>query len=898
MREGGVSPGATRVWRWLRRALPAHWRERYAADMLRTHVELAGGEERARGARFWVGVARDVVLTGVQVRLDGERAGWHGPRRPRRSPVDGLAHTLRLALRGLRRTPGFATAVACIFAIGIAANIAMFRVLDRVLLSPPAHVAEPDEVRRVHVYGMSVFTGSVGHSASLSYPDYRQLSGVAAVDGVAGFTARELTLVEAGRAEKVRTEWVTASYFPLLGAVPVVGRFFDHEDDRLGTAEPVAVLSHAYWQRRFGGSPSVIGDRLVIGRNTYTVVGVASRGFTGVNIEPIDVWLPLHPAAEADGGGTQWLDAHRWYMMAAVVRVAPAARLAAEDAATAAYLAGREGRSGFDPDQRVVLSPLIAARGPNASRESRVARMLGLLTVLVLLVTCANVGNLFLARVLARRREFAIQAALGVSKRRVSGQLLAEVAVLAGFAAVLALWLSAVAGRAIFRVLLPDAAPPAAFDLRVLLATLGIVLATSVMTGVLPAIRATRADVMDTLRQGRTSTSAQGARRILLMAQAALSVVLLVGAGLFIRSLQRAESVDFGLDRNALAVEVELEGGVNFGNELSAAIRDALPRLRGHPAVASAATSSILPFSGWWGLPLTIPEGDSIAGGARGPFVYGVSGDYFETVGLEIVRGRPIEDGDLRPGAPLVTVVNETLARAAWPGRDALGQCIVVQREGAAGCTVVVGVSRDIVQSLTAEDVPMVYYLPSEHPGLGGSAANAFIVQSREGIGADVVRRAVLDVMPTARYAAVGSIGERIAPQLRSWRLGASLLSAFGLLALIIAGAGLYSTLAFDVAQRRRELGVRAALGAPARRLVRSVVTSHLLTIGAGVTVGLILAAFAGRAAQAMLFRVQAGDPTVYAAVSAALLLAAVIAALLPAWSATRVDPVVALRED
>lgn len=895
MRRG--RPCETRTWRVLRRLLPAQWRARHGDDVLQVHVGLAGGESRAHGVAFWLRVTRDVILTTLQVRVDGLRGARAAAAGGGAGPGEAILQSVRLALRALRRTPAFAVSVVAIFALGIAANVTMFRVLDRVLLSPPPHIEQADEVRRVHIFGRSIFTGQVGYSASLAYPDYRQLTTVDAVPAAAGYGRRELTMAERGGAERVRAELVTASYFPLLGVQPVLGRFFGEEEDRLDAAQGTAVLSHSFWQRRFGGAADVIGRELSIGRGRYTVTGVAPRGFTGVDIEPVDVWLPLHVVSGTESG-TQWVDAYQWYMMAAIVRVPVERTQAAEAAATTTYRAARASQREFDAEARVVLSPLIAARGPNASQESQVARLLGILTLLVLLVTCANVGNLFLARVLSRRRELAVQAALGVSRRRLFGQLLTEVALLATVAAAAALWISGFAGHALFRVLLPDAAPPPGPDGRVALATLGLALVTAVLTGVLPALRATRADVMDTLRQVRTTASARGARRALLLAQAALSVVLLVGAGLFIRSLQTAETMDIGLDRSTFLASLELTGGESFGETLSNTVRAALPRVREHPSVASAAATSVAPFSGWWGTSIVLPRGDTLHSGGTGPFVYGVTGDYFETLGLEVVRGRALTDADDLRGAPPVAVVNEKLAQTAWPDADGIGECIVPRDDdGPGGCTTVVGVVRNVVSRLTSDDTPMIYYLPTQHTALS-AASNQLVLRARPGADADALRRALLDASPEIRFASVATIEERIAPQLRSWRLGASLLTAFGLLALLIAAAGLYSTLAFDVAQRRRELGVRAALGAPAPRLVTSVVAGNLLTVGGGVLLGSAIAALAGRGAEALLFRVRAADPFVFTGVAVTLLVAAAAAAVGPAWAATRVDPAITLRED
>ena len=887
------------VWRLLRRLLPRGFRLRRAEAVLETHVALAGGAASARGARFWARVARDVVTTAVQVRLDAVSGG---PARTegRRHPMigaSGLWQSAAMALRSLKRSPRFAVAVILILALGISANVTIFRVLDRLLLSPPEHIRSPEEVKRIYVLGRSAFTGEVEHSAALAYPDYRAFSDVSSFDGFAGYSRRSLTLDVEGVGEKVTAELATASYFDLLGVRPALGRFYDADEDAIGASAQVAVLSWSYWQRRFGGERSVLGRELAIGTTSYLVVGVAPRGFTGPGITTVDVWLPLHVASAAEINSVNWVDAHGWYLMAGIARVS-GATARAESEATVVWQRSRESVRGTDPAARVVLAPLIAARGPNASRESQVARMLGALTLLVLLITCANVGNLYLARVLGRQRELAVQAALGVSRSRLFTQLIVEVAVVALLAGAVAWWVGTAAAAALFRVLLPEAALATGNGPRVLLVTFALAATTALLTGVLPALRATRINAMDVLRRGTSTRRVMLLRRGLLLLQAALSVILLTGAGLFIRSLQRAESVDLGIDTGTLTVDIELRGAPVFGEELSAAVLRILPRVRESALVESAAATSLAPFSGWWGLSVSSPDGGTVESGASGPFVYAVSGDYFSTVGLPIERGRPLTDTDASPGAPPVVVVSKRLAARLWPGTDAIGRCLIVERDGPPPCSTVVGVARDFQPSITDDEARLVFYVPQGHPAVGAASANTMLVQPRDGVTPAMVQDFIASASPELRRVEVATLYQRIESNLRAWQLGATLLSAVGLLALLIAAAGLYSMLAFDVLQRRRELGIRAALGASAGRLVRGTVATSFAAVAMGVLLGLGGSVMSGRAIEAMLFRVTARDPTVYAVVCAVMLAVALVAALLPAVNVTRTDPAIPLRDD
>jgi predicted permease len=803
-----------------------------------------------------------------------------------------------MAVRSLRRSPFFAAAVVLILALGISANVTIFRVLDRLLLSPPERIESPDEVKRLSVYGKNLFSGQVGHTSALSYPDYLGLKGVSGFDATAGASKRTLTLSVDDASEPVEVQLATASYFELLGVRPAVGRFYVEAEDVVSPESRTAVLSWSYWRERFGGDRGVLGRDVDIGRASYTVIGVAPRGFTGVDISPVDVWLPLHAALAAESNTSDWLTAHGWLVMGAIARVAGGEAPAAEEASVALRRV-RESGNRADPEMRVVLAPLISARGPNPSRESQVARMLPLLTVLVLLITCANAGNLYLARVIGRRRELAVQGALGVTRGRLFGQLIVEVLIVALAASVLAWWIGTLAARPLFAVLLPDATLPTTDGPRVLTITVALALVTALLTGVLPALRASRVSVMDALRRGTATRRTLLVRRGLLALQAALSVVLLVGAGLFVRSLMTARSVDFGLDTSTLTVDVELLGGTTFGEEMGDEVLRLLPLLRQGALVESAAAASIAPLSGWWGVGVTSPDGEAIESGADGPFIYGVTGDYFASLDLPIVRGRALTDADAQPNAQPVAVVNETMAARLWPGREAIGRCLLSSRgDDSQPCTTVVGVAGDYARSIGDPTAPALWYVPPTHSALGSTAANTMIVRPRADATRGMIRDYVRAIAPHLRMVTVAPLSDRFANELRAWQLGAALLTAVGILALVIAAAGLYSMLTFDVMQRRRELGIRAALGASAGDLVRATVATSVVAVTVGVAIGLLASLAGGRVIESLLFQVSARDPVVYAGVCLVLLATGVIAGLLPARTVTRTDPAVPLREE
>jgi predicted permease len=568
--------------------------------------------------------------------------------------------------------------------------------------------------------------------------------------------------------------------------------------------------------------------------------------------------------------------------------------------ATALHLAGR--RTLIDANRysarRVVLASLIAARGPDPSQESRVARWLAGVSLIVLLIACANVANLLLARGTHREQEVAVRLSLGAPRSRVAGQVFAESACLALLGAIAALALVRWGGGIVRATLLPDVHfPGSPVTARVIVVSMAAALAAGLLAGVAPALQGARQQIGSGFRAvGRGSARKSKLRAGLTVFQAAMSMVLLVGAGLFVRSLDRLGSVDLGFEPDrVLLAQLEIRGPVSDRARDAELFDEALQRVRGMPGVQSAATTSIY-FQMAYAEYLSVPGLDSIPqlpGG--GPYNYPVSDGYFETLGLSIVAGRPLSRADLESESE-VAVISETMATTLWPDGDALGSCITVDRE-AQRCVTVVGIAEDAARMGFADEAFMAYYLP--HHLAADEAPRGIYVRARADADiTDEVAAVLRSFSPRVRYARVASFQSILDPQARSWRLGAAMFSVFGLLALLLAAIGLYSVLSFDVAQRTRELGIRSALGAERARLLRSVLRQGMRLGVLGVLLGLATAYLAAPLVGDLLFEVSPRDPGVLTLVVVVLIGVTLAASLVPGLRATRVDPIVALKTE
>jgi len=823
--------------------------------------------------------------------------------------LDHVLRDVRYALRGLRKTPGFSAAVVLTLALGIGANTTMFGVLDTLLLKPPAHVRNPGRVQRLFLqsnYGPGMtFTGT-----RVSFPEYERLQGVPAFQALAASYFAEVSLGRGGDARQVDVSAVTASYFPLLGVRPAFGRLFDSTEE--GT--PVAVVSWRFWRGQLHGDAAALGRALPIGRFSYAIVGVAPRDFAGADPVGPDIWLPLRTAAPDLNGPQALTRASRSIEMLA--RLATGVRPAAAAAqATVAYR--RASEVPFEKTSNILLRSIQEARGlnriqpggsPHMSTDAEVALWVGGLAVAVLLVACANVANLLLARGLRRRRELALRLGLGAGRTRLIRQMLVESLVLAAAGGIAALLVALWGGAAIRAFLLPGPSESVSLlEPRLLLFTAVVATLAGLLAGSAPAWQLSGADVAASLRSGgRDVTATRGRlRSSLVTVQVTLTLALLVGAGLFVRSLRNVEALDYGLSLQHLLIadlNVRSQGGGSFkiggGEEdpRSALYLRLLRHLQADPAVAGAAASVGTPYGSVLGMTLRVSGRDSLPGGpASTPTFNAVSADYFATAGIPIVRGRGFTESDEVRGAPRVAVVGRALARLAWAGRNPIGQCLFLAGADSA-CVEVIGVAADTRGDIR-EEQGLHYYLPyGQHlvsPPIDGllirTRASAEQVQGE-------VQRALQTAEPDLPFVRVESLADRLVPRWRPWRLGAAMFTAFGLLALAIAALGLYAVTAYGVQQRTQEIGVRMALGAQGRDVVRLAVWQALRPAAIGAGAGLLAAMVLARAVRALLFQVQPVDPATLVASIGLLLVVAAAAAFVPARRAARVDPMEALR--
>jgi predicted permease len=821
--------------------------------------------------------------------------------------LDSVRQDLTFALRQLRAAPGVTLAAAVTLALGIGANAAMFGIVDRLLLRPPAGVVDAGRVTRLYIERSRRGFFGARVQPMLSPPAYFAVRDSTtrqrALAGVAAFFPGLHVVGEGDAARQLRVLEATGNFFSLLGARPALGRFFGPDDDRVPAGSLVAVLGDRYWREQLGRDPTVVGKTIVIDGDRYQVVGVAPRGFNGIDLEPIDLYVPMSAIAY-HSRQHDWATDGRMAWMRLVARLRPGVPAAqAERAATRALRLTAPDTSDFDYNARVVAAPLILARAPVRTERTTasIAAWLAGVASIVLLIACANVANLLLARAVRRRREIAVRAALGAGRARLARQLLTESALLAALGGALGLVVARWGGALVRATLLPDVdwSQPAVSG-RVLLFALAATTATALLTGVAPVLHLAALGVTAGLRTGAREGGGRRSRMrtALLLAQAALSVVLLVGAGLFVRSLRRVGALDFGYEPSRLvSVDVSFPQGTPTETQHAAYDR-MLERARHVPGVERAALTTTSPFWSIVAGDLRIPGFDSLRTlGAEFPVYNAVGPDYFATMGLPVVRGRPITASDV-DGAPRVAVVNEAMARRVWRGADPIGRCIKIGSD-TAPCSEVVGVARNVINNELRERPQMQYYFAiAQKQTTNTQRGLALRTAGDPRAMVTTLRRELRAAAPDARYVDVSPLADRIDPLVRPWRLGATMFGAFGALALLIAAVGLYSVTAYAVAQRLHEMGLRMALGARARDVVGLVLRQGLGVAAAGLLLGSAVALVAGRWLGPLLFDVSARDPLVFIGVAAVLGAVALAATLVPARRATRVDPSEALRAE
>jgi predicted permease len=665
----------------------------------------------------------------------------------------------------------------------------------------------------------------------------------------------------------------------------------------------VIVLSDAFWQSAFAADPHVLGRTLKLGAKIFTVIGVMPPGFAGDSAEPIDAWAPLHAGAyEMD---PRWTISRAGIRtLTVLVRVPPDSTASAvADRIRNMYLGTIQGTEFADPTARVVLAPIDPSRTQTGTLTdaARIALWLQGVAALVLLVAIANVVNLQLSRAVHRRREMAVRLALGAGPARIVAQLGIESALVVGGGAAGGIALTWLVAAATKQLLAPGSASRIDGS-----HFLFVVLASSALAAVVCTAAASlhlRGErLADRLRTGRGGDgfSRPALRQALVAAQIAISAVLLVGAGLFVRSVDRLGRLQFGMDQDrVLTVMVPLRNAGYSNAAIEAFYERALVELRAVPGVESVSAGQTVPFRPSLSTLIALPGTDELpVSGRTYPTYYAITPEHFTTVGGRILRGRSFLPSD-RAGAPHVIIVEQALGEKLWPGQDPLGKCLILGGDGQP-CREVVGVASNTRRFVQTADGAMRYYVPLAQRLLTQTPPQALLVRTA-GRPADVapgIRAALVNIAPDLPFPEMRTLRELAEPETRQWRLGSTLFVACGVVALFVTSAGVYALLGFIVAQRSREIGVRLALGATPAGTTAMVVRQSLAWAVPGIVVGLFAAAAVGQFVQPLLFETSARDVVVFASAAAALLAIAALASAGPAFRAGRVDPNVALQAE
>jgi predicted permease len=824
-----------------------------------------------------------------------------------RSSWEATALDMRSALRTLRASPALTVSVVLTLALGIGAVATMYGLMSRLLRQPPPHVTEPERVARLFFHYQEPGGPRLTHASWYHCVHDRLRDEARTLRHVAAYRSFEVSVGAGTDAARAHATVVSAGFWAALGTRAASGRLFaDDEAGRLAGAR-VAVLGHPFWQQRYGGNPDVIGSTLRIRGEPFEIIGVTPRGFRGLELNDVDLWLPL---------SAYTLSGRRWQTdteLSHVVRFNPgvtASQVDADLSRAASDIvdedAGCERGAAAATAARlsVTARPLAGGLGGNVhlSPEARLSVWLVGIAIALVGVASANVASLLLLRALRRRREIAVRLALGMTRSRLAAQLFMESAILAllgGIAAVaVAVWGSAWMNR----MLLPNLTwePADSVDASGLALTAACVIGTAFLAGLAPVLQAP-ADPFRALQEGAARMTARrgGFHRTLLAAQTALLVVLLTGAGLFLRSLHNIRGLDLGLDPDdVLVATVDFTGSGREERDVAAFYERALERVQPFPGVERASLATFIPLrSARAGSIRPAGQAEHLTGtGGDATYVNSVTPGFFATAGTQIVEGRDFLAHE-RDGAPVV-IVNEATARAGWPGRSPVGACVEV--DGGGPCATVVGVVENARRFFLKEPPALLFYRPLSRGNAddGGRALFVRVAPGGQGMSAAALTRAVQALEPGLPFVRVQRLGDAFDRQIRPFQFGATVFTLFSVFAAVLAALGLYGSVSYAVMQRTREIGVRVALGARAQDVVRLVVREGLGVVLAGLLAGTMITLFAGPWITNLLFEVSPRDPIVFAAVGASLFATALLAALAPSFRATRVDPVVALRTD
>ena len=817
---------------------------------------------------------------------------------------------IRSGARMLRKSPGFTFVALLSLALGIGANTAIFTIINAVFLHP-LPVEEPSRVVELFTRDTkTVNTNALFQLTATSFPNYQDFRDQNTVfSGLAGVTF-PIPMNWGGRAEpqQLNAMLASANYFDVLGVKAYRGRTFLPDEDKKPGANSVVVLSYYIWSRDFGSDPSLIGRTISLNALPYTVIGVAPPNFKGtISLGPPDVlWIPISMRDYVlTGVANTLLNNRRFRWVSIVARLKPETAVEQAESALKTIASALEKEYPRENQGRTIaLFPLNqSALGINQRRQFTLAGgvLMGVVGI-VLLIACVNLANLLLAQAAKREKELTLRAALGAGRARLVRQLLTESAMLSllGGAAGLVV---ALVGRKLlwsFRPpFLADGSIDLSFDNRVLGFTLAISLLTGVLFGLLPAIKASRTELNEILkaggRGGTLGWTNNRMRGLLVISEIALSLVALIGAGLFVRSMQHAQELDPGFDaKNLFQMQFDL-GTLRYDADHGQQFfRDLIERARSVPGVVNASVSSDGIFGGTIA-GTVFREGEQTDPNNRGTLVQfdDVSPGHFETLRIPLRSGRDFNDFD-RENTLAAVIVNEAMAKLLWPGQEALGKRFT---SFASPTTLyqVVGVVGNSVVNQIGEDPQSVAYLPLRQQYSSSAALEVRTSGNPETLMA-TLRNQVQQLDRNLAFTNMQTATEILSQGLWAARMGAALLGLFGLLALVLASVGIYGVLAYSVAQRTGEIGIRMALGAQPGEVLRLVLRQGMTLAVIGAILGLVAALLLARTAANLLYGVSATDPLTYAGITVLLLSVALLACYLPARRATRIDPVVALR--
>jgi predicted permease len=874
------------------------WRRR-EADLdreLREHLELAAEDLQADGlppeaARR----AAQRAFGNTTLVKENVRSLW------RWATPDRLAQDLRYAARALRRSPGFAAAAVLSLAFGIGANTAIFSLADA-LLFQELPVREPTQLVRFSLSGSD-------REIAFSYPLFEQLrdhnrafAGVFAYCDVDG-----LDVVADGHGQLATAEFVSGGYFSALGVKALAGRSIAEDDDGPASA-PAAAISYAYWQRRFGRDAQAIGKQVTINGVPFTVAGVAPREFFGVLAgNAPDLLLPFSTYGRIFSY-PNILQARDNYWVQVMGRLRPGVSLAQARQElqllyprVVAELFNTSAAPRFLNSHALHLFP--AATGGQSTLRMQFAPSLRVLMAtvgVVLLIACANIAGLLLSRAAARRREIALRLAIGAQRGRIIQQLLTESLLVSLLGGLLGIGLAWAGSNVLYRMMVTSALPVAlnlSPNLRMLAFTAAASLLSAVLFGLIPAIHTSKVQLSPALAQktDRDTGPRLTLGKLLVIAQVALSLVLLMGAGLFATDLWNMRHMDAGFDRDHVLLFSLNPRPAGYTSQRAAALySDLAERLRRLPAVMSIGLSSKRPLSIGYHQLVSVQGYQPRPGEQMSPGVTDVNPDFFRTMGTSLVRGRVFSNRDTAQ-APKVAIINESVSRAWFAGRDPIGARLGFGRADRSGDLEIVGVVRDARYDKIREDAPRIVYTPYAQQGVGAMTVLVRTAADPASL-LDVARREVAALDSAIPIERMSTMEVQVDEALVRERLLATVSGFFGLLAVLLACLGLYGVVAYSVARRTSEIGIRMALGARRGQVLWLVTRETLLMTGIGAAAGAPCALAAARYASSLFFDMKADAHAITGAATVLLVLAVLVAGYVPAWRASRIDPIHALR--